>query len=487
MYSAMDELTTSLVPEIQNGNDGLGLEFARPLKDMDANHAASQKRSYSEMNSGGSDLGTDILDLDARELRAFIERLENRAKQLSQTEQKPKNQKRFQVLYRIREEKTVPRERSDIYIPMAQSRRERKTVQTSGPYFDKPEWVRGQDKHDTLRCRTPVDNFELYLEKNKNISFLVYRTYALESAVETKQSHPPKRDSQPDVVVEETVQPVSESLIEAIEALLESREEYSNLQEEFKKTFELSAPYLFIYHRRKAIDDFLGGLSTVAKEELTIFWDYVVQTYGDEYAAADALISKGRIALKYIRYLFKPGDVVIERDKKEYRGWMTKSWAHIPVTLQGPVSKGPGGHQPPPRPLFANPPENSRGRKWEIQAWRWDYDGVDFQQREGILELSIPHNKSGKPDSGIESADRLTEEIAITQLEVFPIQHADAELVEKLRRRGRTFWRCRNKALVSYQETDISGTENLVSALNKSASLAESTPANMTPRLRKDT
>ncbi|KAJ8119707.1 hypothetical protein ONZ43_g3401 [Nemania bipapillata] len=52
--------------------------------------------------------------------------------------------------------------------------------------------------------------------------------------------------------------------------------------------------------------------------------------------------------------------------------------------------------------------------------------------------------------------------IPIRDLEVFPIRFAPDEVVKKLRERGRTFWKCRVRSFVSYEENAIDGQENTV-------------------------
>ena len=64
--------------------------------------------------------------------------------QLSKIEQRPKQEQRFQVLYRILEEKPVLDDRAlqPNFMHMGTQKPQRKTMQTSIPYFDVPEWVR---------------------------------------------------------------------------------------------------------------------------------------------------------------------------------------------------------------------------------------------------------------------------------------------------------------------------------------------------------
>ncbi|KAK1768244.1 hypothetical protein QBC33DRAFT_50082 [Phialemonium atrogriseum] len=439
--------------------------------DLSNGQSSSRKRPLTAGLSVLGEMGADVLNMDVTELQSFIQRLEDRARQMGASESKHQLSYRHQVLYRILENKCVDdksRQGSDL---------KRRTV-LSPSFFDPPQWVGGQGKTGTLRCQIPLQNFDLFLEKNKDISFFVYRTYVVPeiSAQNHRQiTRSGETEDIPDITINESIQPITDDLVHAINALLESREDYGDLHQEFQQTSELRAPYLFIYHRRQEPDAVLGGLDSSAKEQMMLFWNYVMERYGDDYAAADALISQGKITSNYVKYLFKPGDVIIQKSNDQHLGWIAKSWAS-PIRIYATSRrKAEMARKGAAIPLYGSK-ESSKlmatdkvmMQDWEVSAWQWDFDG-HFQRRDGNLlfstqigESSMRNGSDVKDKSASKTKDDAGEVIAIDELNVFPIQHAPAEVVAKLRRRGQVFWKCRNRAFVSYRESDEDSDENLV-------------------------
>lgn len=74
---------------------------------------------------------------------------------------------------------------------------------------------------------------------------------------------------------------------------------------------------------------------------------------------------------------------------------------------------------------------------WNVSIYSWLYDGT-FYREETTLRVGIDHE-----DGRVQP---------INALNVYPLAHADAELTEKLAKRGETFWKCRSHRLMSYDE-----------------------------------
>ncbi|EXJ71046.1 uncharacterized protein A1O5_06039 [Cladophialophora psammophila CBS 110553] len=95
--------------------------------------------------------------------------------------------------------------------------------QRSSPCFDEPEWIKGQGDQRQLRSSLLVTKLELYLEKNKDIAFIVYRDFhpAPPDMADSGTAHRRAKSSgagRPKPL-SETIQPVAQVLTEAIEAL----------------------------------------------------------------------------------------------------------------------------------------------------------------------------------------------------------------------------------------------------------------------------
>jgi hypothetical protein len=352
----------------------------------------------------------------------------------------------------------------------------------SPPFFDPPEWI-GSTRKGTLRCHVPVENFDLFLEKNKDISFIVYKTYvAPHPAEQDAWTHP---DDVPKFKIDESIKPITEELVEAVKVLLTSREEYTDLWQNFKSSKELLAPYLFVYHQRAHWNELRASVTQSSEEQLAMLWTYVIQNHGGEFAAADACISDGKINSKYLQYLFKPGDILVEKRGDSYLGWLSKSWAKYIDTSQ--TTRGQAmdmNARGSLIPLYGTEEASRRMARekiwvqnWSVYAWHWEFDG-NFQRRDVNLTFSVVEEKvsDSLPASRLKVAAQESAlrdaAIPIGDLQVFPLQFAPEDVVKQLRRRGRTFWSCRHRKFVSYEGNAVDGQDNMVSNAQAQTTLA---------------
>lgn len=106
-----------------------------------------------------------------------------------------------------------------------------------------------------------------------------------------------------------------------------------------------------------------------------------------------------------------------------------------------------------------------------ISAWHWAFDG-SFQRKHDILELEIPSIEDGKTATNIKGKNVVTTQAeehkptlegkSISDLDLFPMKFAPADTINKCRRRGKTFWKCRTRNYVSYQDSELESIQNLV-------------------------
>ncbi|KAI1611002.1 hypothetical protein EDD36DRAFT_309518 [Exophiala viscosa] len=414
---------------------------------------------------------SDTSQLDLVKLEEYIGLLQRQVKQL-EADRKDQPPSRLQILNRIRETHYI-------------SRKGRTEVETklSMPYFDEPEWVLGQGAERQLQCKLPLHNFDLYLEKNKDVSFIVYRNFdpflvdnaGLRTTNRGNRGAGllPELHPQPN---SETIQPISQALISAIENILGTREEYSTVLQQFQLSRELKAPYLFIYHSRKDLDAIQENFSPEACKEVSLLLDYIKSQYGDKYATADALFERGKITSDYIHYVFKPGDILVQREDGRYKAFVATGWPSM-GSIKYASRLGSRAIQDRGLPLYGTEEASMRIRHekiklqdWSVTGWHWAFDG-NFQREHSSHYFDIEVEKVDKWDNATSSSAwqkrRMEEpkpkESEITDLQVFPIKYANADLVDTLRKRGSTFWKCRNRRLVSYMQTDRFGAQNMVS------------------------
>ncbi|KAJ8131879.1 hypothetical protein O1611_g1743 [Lasiodiplodia mahajangana] len=459
-----DESRKLAMELVRNTQPSSGLRPGENKLTTQVDPTGSTRKRPRLVSPSDSRFDDDVLGLDLVELQNYIMRLEQRAKVLGASgTSTPKPAYTYRTLYRILGYESSPK-------PSGDSSGLKRVL--SPPFFDPPEWI-GSSRKGTLRCSIPVDNFDLFLEKNKDISFIVYQTYVAPNP--THQGTWSQPDDVPKFKIDESIKPITEELVEAVKVLLTSKEEYASLWDNFKMSKELHAPYLFVYHQRADWSELRASATQPSQEQLTMLWDYIIQNHGDEFAAADACISDGKITSAYIQYLFKPGDILVEKKGGFYLGWLSKAWAKYVETYQ--TTRGQAtdmnatGSQV---PLYGTAEASKRMaseklwvQNWNIWAWHWDYDG-NFQRRNNCLSFSIAEEKvldsqtaSKLKATGQESESGLVA-IPIQDLRVFPIRFAPPDIAEKLRRRGKTFWKCRFRSFVSYEENAIDGQENTV-------------------------
>lgn len=411
-----------------------------PKTSMDSSHSERKprKRPRLDLTSKAAALREDLQNLDAHELEELIENLAKR------TKRKPF---KYLVLYRIAPSGDQP---SYAYLNFNTAARN-----DSMPlYFDPPQRTRGQGGPGVLRSQIPVTNFDLYLEKNKDIAFIVYKTYGMpqdDSKTREMRDRQSAAHDLNDAVVDESIQPVNEALVNAVEALLKAEDEYASILKSFRQTSELAAPYLFVYHQRNHWDRIRLSLPESSHQQLVMLWDYILQSQGAEYAVADSKISLGKIAPGLLKYLFKPGQLLVQNKDDEMQGWICEDWPRairrgetLPWWRQ---DKTAGGTKPEKSESHArsNP-------LWKLSAWHWEFDG-EFQRKKETLFISI--------EAGIDEESG----IPINSLDIFPLKYASDATLDQLRHRGKSFWKCRKRALVSYRGDANTNESNLVSAV----------------------
>lgn len=85
---------------------------------------------------------------------------------------------------------------------------------------------------------------------------------------------------------------------------------------------------------------------------------------------------------------------------------------------------------------------------WSISGLTWGFDGGFYKiHEELVFEIALDDNPNGYE---AESSGQLRGK-PNTELKVFPLKYAPGDLVDTLRRRGETIWKCRTRDLVSYK------------------------------------
>jgi hypothetical protein len=374
-------------------------------------------------------------------------------------------------------------------------------------YFDHPEWTQGSK---SIVSRVPVKNLDLFLERNKNVVFIVYRDF---------DHAPPRigaksRMSSPQHV-RESIHPVSRQLRKTLQMMLKHDWRYETMFLHLHRKREIDAPYLFVYHHRTHWKDMLAQCPPTIREHLNLLAMYISENYGKEYMAADALFARRKVSAEFMKYLVQPGDILISRSEGQYRGLVASSWFQEHATVlargfRGTKIPGQGPHGYDHLNRYTQQLESEFDSKVDSDSALDSESDVDTSEEQMRSSAEADeHEKEDflrqflrrmRPETGSKEADdkktvspetpdkkfeiktwqwnfdgdfkrvegnvmlRLSQstvndstrpkEWNMHDLDVYPLRFAPQSLVQTLHRRGMMFWQCRKRSLVSYHESN---------------------------------
>ncbi|KAF4984482.1 hypothetical protein FZEAL_330 [Fusarium zealandicum] len=283
-------------------------------------------------------------------------------------------------------------------------------------YLD-PPWVVESGPYDAhLRGSRAVQNLELYLERNKEVAFIIYKDYGCCGTPPLPRSNSQNtRDLGDDasaLLKREQLAIISPELRAGLVGIASTA-----LQDiphpNFEEDKEVSYPYAWWFHRRKEVDAAVSQVPSAARPYVELIRDYILSRMKKTWRPMDKLLSKGMISAQYVGYLFVPNKIIVAKkgdgELSKMQAFVIEHWLHRGVS------------------------------EIEFSAWLevscWSFDGAFTKT---VLRLSL----SKLPSE--------TEDFPITDLSFYPMEFASAAIVEALRNRGRMFWKCRLRNYVSY-------------------------------------
>ncbi len=174
-------------------------------------------------------------------------------------------------------------------------------------YLDQPWVVESGPYNAHLRGSQPINNFELYLERNKEIVFIVYKDYDC-CGKSPLPLHRSKNEREFEVdasalLVREQTSIISRDLRLALGDLANTALQ-GIPHPDFEDEGEISHPYIWYFHRRKEIAAATDGLQPEARRYLDVFHDYIQDRMMDEWNTVDKLLGEKKISAQYMDYLF---------------------------------------------------------------------------------------------------------------------------------------------------------------------------------------
>lgn len=399
------------------------------------------------------------------ELSAQVSRMKRRAKDRGKDEhsQNPRAKiiPRWQTLYRI----------------------------NNGIHLREPSWIDAQYGYFELKGDTPISNLNAYLKRHDDIVFVPFKDYdngtKLSAATELAEDDflPQPQPSTEAVIL------TSAQMVSVMKKFLNAISGFKESFPDFDPTKEIHEPYLFWFFYRTNMEEALRSLSAEERTMIKLFRDWIEGSYGEEWDYIDSEFEKGMVCPISVKYLIRPGDVLVSRKDENIDAYIIKTWPKFlePRSSQDKnIDARIAGHWPNsfkpnsrkdgnidvytskvrPLPLESKThkdrlqgraklpasgiqPNNQDTTKsevlgqnvaredylWNIEAWSWSFDG-EFRRATAVLDLKItaPTDRSRVP---------------ITSLEVFPLKYDETGLEARLKKRGEIFWKCRKRYLVS--------------------------------------
>ncbi|KAL6799935.1 P-loop containing nucleoside triphosphate hydrolase protein [Trichoderma sp. SZMC 28012] len=288
-----------------------------------------------------------------------------------------------------------------------------------------------------LRGSKAINNFDLFLERNKEIAFIIYKDYECCDGVPSTTS---KSKIELGLEVDastfltgEHIQLISNDLKLALESLaskvfdgiphpFSEEEDYPSIGSRDKRmpfqflgekdVRSIEYPYMFLFHRRKEVEEVATNQPPGAQIYLDVFFNYLFSRMAEEWAVVDQLLAQKKISAKYLDYLFVPNQIVLmqrkDMDAAQIKAYVLQDW------LQRPSQDGSAPTVP---------------------VYSWEFDGNFYKSFSDLSIEDLPSETGNFP---------------ITDMLVYPIEFASKEVVSALRKRGIMFWKCRARHYVSY-------------------------------------
>ncbi|KAF3033325.1 hypothetical protein E8E12_004781 [Didymella heteroderae] len=320
-------------------------------------------------------------------------------------------------------------------------------------YLDEPRWEPAESGSVVLQANNPIRNINWYLDQHPEIAFALYREYSEKPPANRKKLETADGTLRKPEPVYEFLSLIASEMVEAVDEFVQKVPDFGEYFPFFDPERNIRAPYLFMYYSLPYIATVLPTLDTSSQNLVKQLAETLEKSHGYEYQSARLQAEKGKVARHLIRYLIRPGDVLVDNANTESQAYVATGWIEGPeVAVEESDDEELDNIRRKRIPRYG-PHANSANNRatitysWEIPAWYWLFDGV-FQKTEIMLTLNM-------------SVGYEEEFVNIKDLNFCPIDHAAKGTRELLQKRGETFWSLRNKRFVSYSRSNDEELNNI--------------------------
>ncbi|KAI0468851.1 ATPase [Xylaria cf. heliscus] len=276
-------------------------------------------------------------------------------------------------------------------------------------YLDVPWVVDSGLCNAHLRGSNEINNFELHMERKKEMTFFVFREYECcnQDRIRASSNLQPK-----DLLVEEYVSNISDEFRLALRELCDlALEETACPNFADDEANKIHQPYLWWFHGRSKIKNEEVHIRADSRLHLEVFQRYLDTCLRDEWATVDQLLSTGHITAAYMHYLFVPQEICISNTQGQstslLEAFTSIGWLELP-------------------------------RRY-ISGTKWTFDG-NFQKETLRVIVNPPTSLTKFP---------------IRHLSIYPARFAKKSDIMAIRERGKMFWKCRHRNYVCYKGNEL--------------------------------
>lgn len=300
-------------------------------------------------------------------------------------------------------------------------------------YIDNPVWGPGSNQDDfSLKAFLPVTDAEGYV-RQAGFDFSINRHYSDECLQPELRRALSKKQPLPEPLhYHEEIRLHSQEMVEALEAFLTLQPGFWDRFPSFDAREPIQAPYLFWYIYRST--EALEQLSPSHQSLMQALTAWIDRNYEDKYIEARRHLENGVVTLRTIAFLLFPGDVLVWKEKDKTKAAITSSLLiqqSSPMLYWDSTRPWTEGNRP-----SEGTKKGEFSSTWEVKTWSYKFDG-EFLHDKGSKRIKF-------------KASSLDQEVPISKLGVHPLSFADEKTKLLLETRGKNFWTCRHRNLVSY-------------------------------------
>ncbi|KIX97702.1 uncharacterized protein Z520_06480 [Fonsecaea multimorphosa CBS 102226] len=319
----------------------------------------------------------------------------------------------------------------------------------SGTYLDDPQWQQGAHGPELSAGRS-LRNIEDYLDRHPEVIYILHKDYDINRRFDDSEVVDKDGVFRTPKPFRESISLTSDLLLDAMEIFFKSIPDFDFYFPQFRVEDEIAAPYLPFYYALPYLEVAMAPLEELHRKLVRILTNSILNSHGEDYTKAKNLFDRGRVSQRYMQYLIRPGDVLVEGSGPMKQAFVAKSWLTEHTRGNGGVRREDYADEP-----YTMKSRREKGSKigapeimyfvfsWSVKAWQWSYNGSFHQssaRRSIYMKVTFEND-----------------EVDIKDLNVFPLMYADRKIRQELELRGKMFWKCRFKHIVSYTGSQDDG------------------------------